>query len=214
MSTLLNAFRNPSITNQPPTAAEQRRNDWAVIIVILFAIFLGWGIRNNTVNAVREFSFQGGIPTITVPASWIKGQGEGLLLRAYDPGSLSTFSSRVEVTARPLRAEEDLSLINVSWPLKRSQELDRFRTLSSQPVTGPTGEAALLLTYAYIADPTRESGTTGLPVVVKGQDLLFVVGQGATRQLVAVTTAADATYWDVEAYRFRSIHDRLGVRGR
>ena len=214
MSALLNVFRNPSITNEPPTATEQRRNDWAVIILILFAILLGWGMRNNSVNAVKEFTFQGGIPTIAVPAPWITTQGEGVLLRAYDPASLSTFSSHVELASRPLRSGEDLSLINISWPLKRSQELDRFRTLSSQPVIGPTGEAALLLTYAYIADPTRESGTTGLPVVVKGQDLLFVVGDESARQLVALTTAADATHWDAEAHLFRRIHDRLGVRGR
>jgi hypothetical protein len=212
MSTLLNMLRNPSITNEPPTVQEQRRSDWAVIIVILFAIVLGWGIRNNTLNAMQEFSFQGGIPSISVPASWVKAQGEGLLLRAYDPATLSTFNSSLELSTRPLRQGEDLTLINATWPLKRSQEMDRFRTLTSQAVTGPGGEPALLITYAYIADPTRESGMTGLPVVVKGQDLLFKVGEGTTQQLVVLTTVADATLWNSEAALFRAIHQRMGVR--
>lgn len=214
MSALLDTLRNPSITNEPPTAAEQRRNDWVVIAVILFAVFLGWGIRNNTLNAVQEFSFEGAIPTITVPASWIKSQGEGVLLRAVDPASRSTFDARVEVTARPLRENEDLNTLNASWPLKRSQELDRFRTLNSRGMMGPNDQPALLITYAYIADPTRESGALGLPVVVKGQDLIFIAGEGASAQLVVVTTAADATQWETEARVFRNIHEHLGIQDR
>ncbi|MBX3000554.1 MAG: hypothetical protein KF893_18685 [Caldilineaceae bacterium] len=213
MSTVLDRLRSPSITNEPPTVQEQQRNDLYVIATIVIAILLGWLVRNSTANAVRQYTFEGGAPAITLPADWIISRTqEGLLLRATDPRSPSTFNGLVEVSARPLREGEDLTVLNVSWPLKRSQELDRFRTLSSRAMIAPNGEPAQLITYAYIADPTRESGTLGMPVVVRGQDLIMMVGEGADRQLVVITTAADATDWTREAPVFERLYNRLGVR--
>jgi hypothetical protein len=213
MSTFINRLRSPSITNEPPTVQEQRRNDLYVIATIVIAILLGWLIRNNTVNAVRQYTFEGDVPAVALPADWISSRSqEGLLLRAIDPGSPSTFSGLIEVSARPLREGEDLTVLNVSWPLKRSQELDRFRTLSSQAMVAPNGEPAQLITYAYIADPTRESGALGMPVVVRGQDLIMLVGEGAERQVVVITTAADAVDWEREARVFERLYDRLGIR--
>jgi hypothetical protein len=212
MSAWIDRLRTPSITNEPPTVEEQQRNDRYVIATILIAILLGWIIRNGAVNAVSEYSFEGDIPTIVLPTNWITSQTEeGLLFQAIDPDSPGIFNGLIEVSARPLREGEDLSVLNVSWPLKRSQELDRFRTLSSQPVLAPDGEPALLITYAYIADPTRESGALGMPVVVRGQDLLMMVGEEAERQLVVITTAADAADWDQESRVFAQIYDRIGV---
>jgi hypothetical protein len=211
MSAFLDTLRNPSITNEPPTSAEQRRNDRYVIGLIIVAILLGWLFRNSTVNAVEEISFENGIPAITVPANWIMSRGDEVLLTAIDPASASTFDARVEVFARPLQEDEDLNLISISWPLQRSQQLDRFRTLNSVAVVGPNAEPALLITYAYIADPTRESGALGMPVVVRGQDLLYLTGEENQRQLVVVTTAADAAEWQDEAAIFQRIRNRLGV---
>jgi len=76
-----------------------------------------------------------------------------------------------------------------------------------------TGTPGLLLTYAYIADPTRESGSLGLPVVVKGQDLLFIANDGIGDRLVAATVAADATEWDAHAEDFSAIFTSLGFQG-
>jgi hypothetical protein len=41
----------PSPTTEPPSAGDIRRIDLAVLGVVLFALFLGLGIRNQTVNA-------------------------------------------------------------------------------------------------------------------------------------------------------------------
>jgi hypothetical protein len=213
MSTFLDRLRSPSITNEPPTVQDQQRNDLYVIATIVIAILLGWLVRNSTLNAVRQYTFEGGVPAITLPVHWISSTTqEGLLLRAIDPRSPSTFNGLVEVSARPLREGEDLTVLNVSWPLKRSGELDRFRTLSSRAMIAPDGEPAQLITYAYIADPTRESGSLGMPVVVRGQDLIMMVGEGTDRQLVVITTAADATDWQRESPVFERLYDQLGVR--
>ncbi len=213
LNSMLDSLRNPSITNQPPTPEEQRRNDQYTIAVLIIAILLGWIVRNGAVNAVDEYSFEGEVPSVVVPVGWITSDSEGeRLFSAVDPAGASTFDSRIEVYARPLREGEDLSLINVSWPLQRSQELERFRTISSDVVSGPNGEDALLITYAYIADPTRESGALGLPVVVKGQDLIFIAGEEGAQEMVVVTTAADAAEWESAEEAFRTLFDHLDVQ--
>lgn len=213
MAGLMEALRRPSITNEPPTRSEQRRNDLLMLLVLAIALLLGWGVRNNALYATQEFALGGQLPVVTFPASWIKGEGENVLLLAQDPASESTFDARLEVYARDLRPEEDLDLISASWPLRRSQELPRFRNLSTQVVTGAEGRPALLVTYAYVADPTRESGALGLPVVVKAQDLLFIANDGANDRLVVVTVACDATEWRQRVDTFGQIFQRLGLQG-
>lgn len=217
MAAFLDSLRKPSITNQPPTPGEQRRNDLLMIVVILFAIFLGAGMRNTANRAMRVFALggpQGGqLPTLSYPASWVEAQSNGVLFRAIDPASPSTFDARVELTARDVKEGETLDQISTSWPLRRTQELDRFRTLSVQAVKGPNDTPALLITYAYIADPTRESGSLGLPVVVKGQDLLFVANDGIGDRLVVATVAADATEWASHSDAFAQIFASLGSQG-
>ncbi|MBI3958988.1 MAG: hypothetical protein HY328_09270 [Chloroflexi bacterium] len=213
MAALLEALRKPSITNQPPSPSEQRRNDLLMIVVILFAIFLGWGMRNNSVKAMHEFVLGGQLPTLAYPASWLEAQTEGVLFRAIDPASPSTYDARVELFVRDAKEGETLDQISASWPLRRTQELDRFRNLAAAAVKGPGGAPALIITYAYIADPTRESGSLGLPVVVKGQDLLFIANDGIGDRLVAVTVATDATEWAAHADAFTKIFASLGVQG-
>ena len=213
MAAILESLRKPSITNQPPSAAEQRRNDLLVIAVILFAIFLGWGVRTNTAGATRSFALGGQLPTLAYPAAWLEAQTDGVLFRAIDPASPSTFDARVEFFVRDLKEGETLDQISVSWPLRRGQEYDRFRNLSATVTKGAGGAPALLITYAYIAGPTRESGSLGLPVVVKGQDLLFVANDGIGDRLVAVTVAADASEWAAYADDFSAIFASLGIQG-
>ena len=221
MTAFLESLRKPSITNQPPSAGEQRRNDLLMIVVILFAIFLGWGIRNNAVGAVRTFPLGNQLPTLSYPAAWLEAQSEGVLFRAIDPASPSTFDARVELFVRDVKEGETLDQISISWPLGRGQALDRFRNLSATVIKGADGAPALLITYAYIADPTRESGSLGLPVVVKGQDLLFVANDGigdpstgsGQRRLVALTVAADAAEWSAHADAFSAVFASLGYQG-
>lgn len=213
VDSVLETLRNPSVTNQPPTAEEQRRNDRNTIVVIVVAVLLGWMIANGARNAVNEYDFEGEVPSVVVPEGWITTESaDEMIFSAIDPASLSIFDSRIEVYARPLKAGEDLSMLNVSWPLQRSQTLERFRTLSSRVVTGPNREDALLITYAYVADPTRESGTLGLPVVVRGQDLIFIAGDEGAQELVVVSTAADAAEWENAEGAFLTLFDHLGVR--
>jgi hypothetical protein len=207
MSTWLATLTKPSVTNEPPTEGQLRRIDLAVIITILFALFLGFGIRNNAVGASRTIELGEGLPSIKIPANWITGQPEGMLLRARNPRSSSIFSAELNVMTRPLTAGQDAVAARTSLGLQRSQELLRYRELDADPVT-VNGQPGILVTYAYIADPTREQGAIAPPVVVQAQDLIFPSGNNA----VIITIATDAATWDDEQASIEIIQDSLNMQ--
>ncbi|MCC6453653.1 MAG: hypothetical protein IT328_01795 [Caldilineaceae bacterium] len=207
MSTWLATLTKPSVTNEPPSEGELRRIDLAVLITIIFALFLGFGIRNNAVGASRTIELGEGLPSIKVPSNWITGQPEGMLFRARNPRSASIFNAEVSVMTRPLAAGQDAVAARTSLGLQRTQELLRYRELAAEPVT-VNGQPGILVTYAYVADPTRAQGAIAPPVVVQAQDLIFPSGSNA----VIVTIAADAATWDNEQAAIDIIQDSLNMR--
>lgn len=207
MTTLLNSLTKPSVTNEPPTEQELSRSNIAVIITVIFALFLGFGIRNNAISSSRTINLGEGLPTISIPSNWISGAGEGMLMRARNPRSSSAFNAEVSVTLRPLAAGEDARAARTALSLQRTRELLRYRELSVERVT-VRGIDGLLVTYAYVADPTREQGASAPPVVVEAQDLIFPVGNN---QAMIVTVAADAAVWDERQADFGLIFNSLNV---
>jgi hypothetical protein len=208
MTAWLNSLTKPSITNEAPTDKEIRRSDIAVFITVIFALFLGFGIRNNASTASRTVELGEGLPAIEIPDNWITGTPEGMLLQARNPRSPSIFNAELAVTTRPLAAGEDAVAARTGLALQRTQELVRYRELEAVPVI-VKGEDGILVTYAYVADPTREQGGIAPPVVVQAQDLIFPSGDG---QALIVTVATDASTWDEEEPSIRIIQDSLGMQ--
>lgn len=209
MSTLLTALTKPSVTNEPPSDSEIRLNDLALLITVIFALFLGYGIRNNAVNASRTVELGANLPAVEIPARWITGEGEGYVVVARNPSSPSIFDSEVKIATRPLNPDENVVTARTGLGVQRTQELLRYRELSADAVT-VDGEPGMVVTYAYIADPTRPSGALAAPVVVQAQDLIFVDPDSS--QVVIVTTTADAVDWDEEEHYFRTVYNSLKVR--
>lgn len=208
MSTFLNALSRPSVTNQPPTEQDIRRSDIAVIVAFVFALFLGFGIRNNAAAASRTVELGAGLPVIEIPNNWITGTESGILFRARNPRSPSAFTAEVSVSTYPLAAGEDVVIARTALGLKRTQELLRYRELNAVPVT-VNGQPGIMVTYAYVADPTREQGAIAPPVVVQAQDIIFPSGEN---QAVIITLAADAAAWDEEEAAMQIIQDSLNLR--
>jgi hypothetical protein len=198
----------PSITNEQPSEKELSRIDLAVIATVIFALFLGFGIRNNASTASRTIELGQGLPTLEIPNNWITGTPEGLIFHARNPRSPSNFSAELSVAARPLAVGEDAVAARTAVSMNRSQDLFRYRELEAQAVT-VNGQPGILVTYAYIADPTREQGAVSPPVVVQAQDLIFPSGEN---QALIVTIATDAATWDEEEASVQLIQNSLGMR--
>lgn len=199
-------LRRPSVTNQPPAPGELRRNDLAVLLVVLLALLLGLAVRSWALGASRSFALGEDLPTLRYPLGWRTSQTETFAFQALNPHSPSHFDARVEVRVSSRPAAEPLDLARAAWSIQRSQDLLAYRELAAEPLT-VQGEPALLIHYAYVADPTRASGVTGVPVVVEAQDLLFL----RFGKLVVVTVAADATEFATAERDFALVFASLGL---
>lgn len=219
MIDLMRLLTKPSQTNEAPSANEQWRNDLILLAFVLFALVLSIGIRNRGLNAANSVALGPNFPRIAYPLSWRPTQAEGYALQAINPASPSVFDATLQVSARPLSADETLDLARATLVLERSAALDRYRELAVEAVTVFDGTPAVLSTYAYIADPTRDSGAMGAPVVVQGQDLVFLYeakerGAVVARQVMVVSLVADAAEFDAEQRDFDIVfHSLKMVRG-
>lgn len=211
MTRFLDVFRRPSFTSEAPTPAHLRRNDWILAFFVAALLALGWWIGQFALDNSRTFSLGEGLPTVEYPGTWaVSTPGEPLLFSAYDPAGRSTFSTAATVEGLPVRPDDTLDAVRAGLALRRSRELERYRELGSEQVIVLDSRPALLITYGYVADPTRESGAIGLPVVVQAQDLVFLNGN----QWLVVTTAADAAAWESELPALTTITGSLNLSPR
>lgn len=213
------AFLGRSATAPPPSPAEIRRNDWVLfgaVIVLMTAgwLILRWYSRPQAVQPQSSQTADGqtgalALPAIRYPAGWLlEGESAGALFRAWDPSSPGAFAPSMEVVALTLEPGATLDAARAGLSLQRSRELERYRELSAEPVTVLGGEPAILVTYAWLADPTQESGGNGLPVVVQAQDLVFARGEAWMR----ATVAADAANFESDALDFDRFFASLDLK--
>lgn len=208
----LSAIWQPSITTEPPTLGETRRNDAVLLAFVVLILLLGWLLRFTVREEVRTVTLREGLPTIIHPEGWVTQTSDAQAdssqwFVATNPASPSTLDSELRVEALPVREGESLETLRVMLSLHRNQELERYRELEARRVL-VGNEPGYLVTYAYIADPTRESGAPGLPVVAEAQDLLF----GSGNLWLVITTTADAIDWQSESLPFTALHEHLQVR--
>ena len=205
MANLLAQLSKPSMTNRPPGRLERQRNDIALLLTIAVALLLGLGTRSRALNLSQAVKLGEGLPTLRVPAGWLTHQSEGSLYQATDPASVSSFNAELDVTVRDLKESETIEQARSGLALKRSLAVPNYRELSNQKVIVLGNQPGLLITYAWLADPSQETGQSGLPVVVQAQDLLFVQGG----KLVVVTAAADANEWKNKQTGFDLVYNSL-----
>jgi hypothetical protein len=208
MSTWLERLTKPSPTNEPPSASELQRNDLLVAGVVLFALFLVFGIRNQVLNASESVRLGEDLPRISYPARWRVQNSDGALLHAINAGSPSTFDAQMVVSSRVLRSDETLEDARADRGIKLATSLNGYRELASDRMIVQGGQPALVTTYAFIADPTLDMGAMGLPVVVEAQDIMFL----QDGQFVIVTLAADANDWEDEQNEFSVITNSLRLQ--
>lgn len=195
----------PSPTNAAPGPREQLRNDIAVTVTVLFALFLALGIRNQVYSASKLASVNDGGLRIAYPERWVLRDVNEAGFTAVNLGSPSTYDSRIEVTSRPLRPDETLEMARFDRGLKLATELSNYRELEAASMEVLGGLPAMTATYGFIADPTRDAGATGLPVVVEAQDILFV----KDGVLYVVSLRADAADWAASARDFAVVTNSL-----
>lgn len=198
-----------SVTSRPPSRTDIRRNDLALFLAVVLLMGAGWLILRWSAPPAQTITLGAPLPELHLPAGWIVSTATGsTLAEARNPASASPFASSLRIEATPAQPEQTLDSARAAVALTRSREFDRYRELAAEAVTVLDGQPALLVTYAWLADPTRDSGVNGLPVVVQAQELLFRAGD----QWIAVTTAADATTFAQEQPVFEPLFAAFGLQ--
>ncbi len=183
----LDNFTQPVLDQRamtPPTRRAQQIANLLVIGVLIIALLLGWWLMVSVESRTSVYSD----PTIrfAYPAGWVAGQdadGNPLL---RDPQSASQlFNSRIviihsEPAGRGLPGSSPLAEAATAWTLGRSASLDTFRNLSTEDGYSVAGQPAIRVDYAYVADPAASLGRPGLPIVIRGSDLLILTGDTMT----------------------------------
>jgi hypothetical protein len=198
----------PSPTSEAPGPREQLRNDIAVTVTVLFALFLALGIRNQVYNANKLASVNEGDLRIAYPERWVLRADDNTGFTAVHLGSPSTYDSRVEVTSRLLNPGETLELARFDRGLKLASGLSGYRELEAAQMEVLNHVPAIVATYGFVADPTRDAGATGLPVVVEVQDILFA----KDGRLYVVSLQADAVDWAANARDFAIVTNSLQLQ--
>jgi len=198
MALWLDRIIKPSATHAAPAPGDRMRNDIAVAVTVLFALLLSLGIRNQVYTASKIATIDAGALRLAYPERWAARQGAESTFSAADLGGASTYDARVDVLARPLRERESLDLARFDRSLKLASSLNSYRELEAAEMQVLNGVPALVATYAFVADPMDAGGLPGLPVVVEGQDVMFVLDD----RFYVVALTADATQWAASARDF------------
>lgn len=208
MTMWIDRLIKPSPTNEPPAPSEQLRNDLAVAVTVIFALILALGIRNQVYSAANITALNGGAVRIAYPERWGMRSTDDSGFTAIRFGSPSLYDTRVEVSSRPLNANETLDLARFDRGFKLSTELPGYRELEAAEMQVLNGTPAIVTTYGFIADPTRDAGATSLPVIVEAQDVIFV----HDGYVYVVSLRADAADWDANARNFAVVTDSLRLQ--
>ncbi len=187
-------------TNKKPSLGD-RYSDWAVIVVTLVAVLLGWLLMSNVQS--RSVPFDSGGVKGQMPAGWVTDLAEaGVVLHTSELGG-SGFSTTYQLEVIPVASDVSPSDVASFYSIDRAQNLNTVRVLEQQDVT-VNGQNGYKVTYAFV-DADSDLTRADVPVVVRGVDYFFVAGDHA----VVVTYQAGEDNYTTDFGRFRRFLESL-----
>jgi hypothetical protein len=190
---------NMNINTKPSLG--DRYSDWAVIVVTLVAVILGWLLMSNVQS--RAVPFDAGGVKGQMPAGWVTDQADkGVVLNTTELGG-SGFGTTYQLEVVPVASGATPADVASLYSIKRSQNLNTVRMLDQQDVT-VNGKDGFKVTYAYV-DASSDLTRVDVPVVVRGADYFFVAGDHA----VVATYHASEDNYTADFARFRRFLESL-----
>jgi hypothetical protein len=187
-------------TNTKPSLGD-RYSDWAVIVVTLVAVLLGWLLMSNVQS--RSVPFDSGGVKGQMPAGWVTDLAEaGVVLHTSELGG-SGFSTTYQLEVIPVASDASPSDVASFYSIDRAQNLNTVRVLEQQDVT-VNGQNGYKVTYAFV-DADSDLTRADVPVVVRGVDYFFIAGDHA----VVVTYQAGEDNYTTDFGRFRRFLESL-----
>lgn len=178
-----------------------RYSDWAVIVVTLVAVLLGWLLMSSVQS--RSVPFESGGVKGQMPAGWVTDLSEaGVILHTTELGG-SSFGTTYQLEVIRVASEVSPADVASFYSINRAQTLSTVRVLDQQEVT-VNGQNGYKVTYAFV-DADSDLTRVDVPVVVRGVDYFFVAGDHA----VVVTYQAGEDNYEADFGRFRRFLESL-----
>ncbi|NPV07104.1 MAG: hypothetical protein HPY83_03950 [Anaerolineae bacterium] len=174
------------------TALAVRRDrwaSWAVVGLVIVALLLGWAVK--AVAEGRTWVHEVDGLRIPYPAGWIRATADPPVLLQVEKLD-SPARTTLTLQRRPVTADaaSPLNAVHQALTLERGRTWTAYRVLEVEPSAAVAGREALRVTFAYVetnANPFLKAA----PVVMLGEEYLFVVGQNVQ---VVTLTAAEANF--------------------
>jgi hypothetical protein len=183
------------------TSLGDRYSDWAVIVVSLVAVLLGWLYMSSVQS--RSIPFEAGGVKGQMPAGWLTDQADkGVVLHTTELGG-SGFGTTYQLEVLPVASGASPAEVASLYSASRAQDLNTVRVLDQQDVT-VNGQNGVKVTYAYV-DASSDLTRVNVPVVVRGVDYIFVAGDHA----VVVSYHASEDNYAADFARFRRFLESL-----
>jgi hypothetical protein len=165
------------------------RQDVAVALVVIVALALGGLLRLRVDGATATFQEEGAPFRIAYPATWsVTEPPAGMLLRAEDPRTESTFKTTLTVERRDIDPAAPPTLQTLAdRRIAQQGELTSYTLLSNEETT-VDGTRGARIDYAYVAQPIDDPRRSGVPVVVRAREYVVV---GADRAYYIALTAPE-----------------------
>jgi hypothetical protein len=177
--------------------ARQRWSHYFVLIYGVFALFVGFNLRESTLSASLPYVNSAAGIRAYYPQNWLIDTSGDYVFRVRDL-TATGFKTSITVDVQPVTLTTSARNLLDSLTLNRSQTLSAYNVLSTEPYLLPGERQATAMTYAYVAsesNPFLES----LPIVVRGLDIIAIQGG----QAIVVTFLSDASTYDVNLPLFQ-----------
>jgi hypothetical protein len=155
-----------------------RPKDLSVLLVLAVALTLGYLLYRSVETRTTTFQADPAVADfrLAYPSRWI-GSASLLdinLLKVEDPLAPSAFKTTLTVEQRPLDLADPPTLQTLlDRRVEQRQTLAAYHFLTNRDTT-VSGERAVELEYAYVAQPIDQARRAALPVVVHAREVIFV----------------------------------------
>ena len=186
-------------TNIPNETQLTQRQRWAIYLsyaVIIVGLYLGFSLRENSLNRTTVYTnVEAGI-TALYPARWLLDEAGDYVLRVRDMSNRG-FKTVIQVSTLPVTADTVERNLLDRLSLNRSQTFIDYNVLGYSDYVLPDESPAIAMSYTFVSRDTSPF-LEGVSSVVVGLDILTI----QRGQALILTFRADSNTYEQELPTF------------
>jgi len=190
------SFLELNIANEPELTQRQRWSIYLCYIAIAFCFYIGFSLRETSLNQTTLYTnVEAGI-TALYPERWLLDESGDYVLRVRDMSNRG-FKTVMEVSTLPVTSDTVERNLLDRLSLNRSQTFIDYSILGYTDYLLPDETPAIAMSYTFVsrdASPFLE----GVSTVVVGLDILTI----QRGQALIITFRADSNTYEQELSTF------------